>query len=303
MSAATMDAPMAMPLAGLQEGDLLLMMGDGPLSDLIAWASDGVYSHAAIVVDGGELVEASLAGVRRYPLAARMQEQAHFHYIDAYRLRDRRGCAFTPADLGLVGRHAKDMLGAPYAIDQLALLGVVMAVRGKWPAHPLARRLVRIALDRALPAESPGMVCSEVVYRAWAECAATPRGALAPEIVEGARGTAPFPDIDWKALFDEIGPLLGGQSRVDAASGLRGAAAPAADAWLLADGGVHVPDEALEQARQEVLARLDNRALMRSSGVDAALDARPNPRLVSPQDLANSPRAIRLGRLMSRAEG
>lgn len=295
---------MTMRIAGLQEGDLLLMMGDGPLSDLIAWASDGVYSHAAIVADGGELIEASLAGVRRYPLAGRMQEQAHFHYIDAFRLRDRRGDAFTAADLELVRRHAQDMLGAPYAVDQLALLGVVMAVRGKWPAHPLARRLVRIALDHALPAESPGMVCSEVVYRAWAECAATPRGALAPEIVEGARGTAPFPDIDWKALFDEIGPLLGGKSRVDAAAGLRGAmppAATAADAWLLADGAPDVPDEALEQARQEVLARLDNRALMRSSGVDAALDARPNPRLVSPQDLANSPRAIRLGRLMSRA--
>ena len=33
----------------LQPGDILLVMSEGPLSDLIAWASDGAYSHAALV--------------------------------------------------------------------------------------------------------------------------------------------------------------------------------------------------------------------------------------------------------------
>ena len=39
----------------LDTGDILLMLGQGPLSDLIAWASDGPYSHAALVADGGKL--------------------------------------------------------------------------------------------------------------------------------------------------------------------------------------------------------------------------------------------------------
>ena len=61
-----------LPVAELRTGDVLLMMGEGPLSDLIAWASDSIYSHAALVADAGDLVEASTVGVRRYPLATRL---------------------------------------------------------------------------------------------------------------------------------------------------------------------------------------------------------------------------------------
>ena len=88
----------------------------------------------------------------------------------------------------LVRERAERMLGAPYPVDQLALFGVVMAVRGKWPKHPLLRKLVRIALDRALPSESPALVCSEVVYRAWAECDVAPRGRMA-DACHGRLGT------------------------------------------------------------------------------------------------------------------
>ncbi|WP_233348032.1 hypothetical protein [Luteimonas sp. MC1572] len=291
-------------LDALQEGDILLMMGDGPLSDLIAWASDGIYSHAAIVADNGELIEASLRGVRRYPLARRVAEQAHFHCIDAFRMRDGLGRAIDARDRGRVRQHAQGMLGVPYPVNQLALLGVVMAVRGKWPAHPLARKLVRLALDHALPARSPAMVCSEVVYRSWAECDVDPRGRLAPRIVEGERGVAPFPAIDWKVLFDEVGPLLGSQALL-AAGTARGTTASAdADATvLLADDGEDIADAALEQARLQVLAGLDQGVLLRGAGVESLADPRPNPRLVSPQDLANSPGAELLGRLMQRTMG
>lgn len=280
-------------IEALQEGDILLMMGDGPLSELIAWASDGIYSHAAIVVDGGELIEASLGGVRRYPLERRIVEFDHFHFIDAWRTHDGQGAPVAVADCGLVRRHAQDLLGAPYPVDQLALLGVVMAVRGKWPKHALLRKLVWMAMDRALPAESPAMVCSEVVYRAWAECAAEPRGRLAPRIVESERGTAAFPAIDWKRLYEEIGPLLG--LPPPGAQGARGASAET----LLASAD-EVPDELLEQARQRLLAGLDGQLLARTAGTRAA-GHHPNPRLVSPQDLANSPSTTHLGRLMQRA--
>lgn len=299
-----------LPLDALQEGDILLMMGEGPLSDLIAWASDGRYSHAAIVVDGGDLLEASLAGVRRVPLARRVAEYDHYHFIDAYRPHDRRERAYDACARGLVVAHAGGMLGRPYPVDQLALMGVVMAVRGKWPRHPLGRWLARVALDRALPAESPAMVCSEVVYRAWAECAVDPRGAMAPRIVEGPRGDARLPDIDWWALWEEFGPLVKARAPVLPQAGALLAGRGDAGAALAGALG-DLPDAELERARREVLARLgagagaDADVLLRSGaggeahGGAAGLPA-PNPRLVSPQDLANSPSAALLGRLMQR---
>ena len=306
-------ATAAFAAAELQTGDILLMLGEGPLSQLIAWASDGAYSHAAIVADGGDLIEAAASGVRRYPLAQRLADQANYHFIDAFRAHDGAGAPLAPADLHDVLAKAEALLGVPYPVDQLALLGVVMAVRGKWPVHPWARLLVRVALDHALPDGDGRMVCSEVVYRAYAECAAVPAGRLAPEIVVGPRGTAPFPEIDWKALFDEVWPLLrpaGRQAlqaprmqlnalRSDELAGAGGLQAePAADA---------LTDAELEQARQAVLAQ----AAPAASGLlgtgdarlaaDGPADLAPNPRLVSPQDLAISPSVSPLGRLMQRA--
>ena len=285
-----------MSIDALQEGDILLMMGDGPLSELIAWASDGPYSHAAIVVDGGDLLEASFAGVRRSPLAARVQELAHYHFIDAWRPVDAQGGSCSADDRRRVRDQAGTMLGAPYPVDQLALFGAIMAVRGKWPKHPLLRTLVRFALDRALPSESQGMVCSEVVYRAWAECEVSPRGRLALPIVEGTRGDAPFPAIDWQRLYEDIAPLL---LPAPADGRLRGGVP--GDVGSLLDSMEAPDDEALEQARQRVLAGLDVRGGLRSAGRNTAGPAyHPNPRLVSPQDLAGSPGTRLLGRLMER---
>jgi hypothetical protein len=304
-------SPAATPRFGpadLQPGDVLLMMGEGPLSDLIAWASGSRYSHAAIVVDGGDLVEASASGVRRYSLATRLADQANYHWIDALRWHDGGGTALATADAACVLARATALLGIAYPIDQLALFGAIMAVRGRWPVHPLARWLVRIALDRALPDHSDRMVCSEVVYRAYAECAAVPTGRLAPAIVPGPRGSAPFPDVDWEALWQEIGPALRNPPR----TGLR-AAVPAADAGIGFDGvppdleAVGMIDDAeLEAARVAVLGQ--GAALRVAGGPLQAVAAgpvlpRPNPRLVSPQDLAASPSLGMLGRLMQRATG
>src|SRR5690606_21640146 len=135
--------------------------------------------------------------------------------------------------------------------------------------------------------ESPGMVCSEVVYRAWADCAADPRGRLALRIVEGERGTAPFPAIDWQARIDEIGPLLLPRQAAALVAG-RGMAAPVALEELLT-AEAPVGDEELAQARLPVLASLAGGALLRGSDPGLVSDPRPNPRLVSPKDLANSP--------------
>lgn len=299
-----------LPIADLQTGDILLMLGEGPLSELIAWASDGAYSHAAVVADGGDLIEAAASGVRRYPLAQRIGDQANYHFIDAYRMHGDGGGPLDAADLADVLAKAETLLGIPYPVDQLALLGAIMAVRGKWPVHPWARLLVRVALDHALPDSTGGMVCSEVVYRAYAECAAVPAGRLAPEIVVGVRGTAPFPDIDWKALFDEIWPLLrpGGRQSLQAPRNQLNAMKSVEMSGLgEADGSLPaVSDDELELARQAVLAQ--SAPTMANAGADALLrtgagpvDPKPNPRLVSPEDLADSPSVGRLGRLRQRA--
>ena len=293
----------------LETGDVLLMLGQGPLSDLIAWASDGPYSHAAMVADGGDLIEAAASGVRRYPLARRLADQVNYHYIDAFRVQA-EGAPLAADDLGDVLAKAVSMLGIPYPVDQLALLGAVMAVRGKWPVHPLARLLVREALDHAVPDDAGRVVCSEMVYRAYSECAAMPSGRLAPEIVVGERGDAPFPDIDWKALFDEVWPLLRPRRRQALQSSMaRVNALKSGDATgvLAAADSVAVSDAELEQARLAVLARFDvepaavgENALLAGA---APVDRRPNPKLVSPQDLAASPSVVALGRLMQRTGG
>jgi hypothetical protein len=300
------DTAATLAVDDLRTGDVLLMMGEGPLSDLIAWASDSIYSHAAIVADGGDLVEAATAGVRRYPLATRLADQAHYHFIDALRMQGDGVEPLTAADSAEVLAKAVSLLGVPYPVDQLALFGAIMAVRGKWPAEPWARLLVRVALDHALPDTTDRMVCSEVVYRAYAECAALPAGRLAPVIVIGERGTAPFPEIDWKALFDEIWPLLqpGGRERLQTAriqlNAMRGE-----DLQGLHGGAGALPqvsDAELEFARRAVLGTT---GLLAGPG-DLRLDGpgtvvpEPNPRLVSPQDLAASPSLSLLGRLMRR---
>lgn len=300
------------PAARLRTGDVLVMMGEGPLSELIAWASDGIHSHAAIVADDGDLIEAATAGVRRYPLHARLVDLANYRFIDALRFDRGGGQGLEPADATAVLAKAASLLGTPYPVDQLALLGVIMAVRGKWPVHPWGRLLARVALDHALPGNTGRMVCSEVVYRAYAECAATPAGRLAPMIVVGERGTAPFPDIDWKALFDEIWPLLQPEARTRLQPArLRLDALGSVEPGLLGeDPALFAPvsDEELEAARRLVLGQSGlpvargQGAVLPMAGPDTVLPD-PNPRLVSPQDLAASPSLVRLGRLMQRDTG
>ena len=301
-----------LPADALRAGDVLLMMGDGPLSDLIAWASDSIYSHAALVADAGDLIEAATAGVRRYPLATRLGDQAHYHFIDALRMHAPQG-PLDAADGAAVLAKAVAMLGTPYPVDQLALFGAIMAVRGKWPEHAWGRLLVRVALDHALPQDTGRVVCSEVVYRAYAECAALPQGRLAPVIVVGPRGTAPFPDIDWKALFDEIWPLLhpANQARLQPAR-LRLNAMRSGELQTLhaeVDALPQISDAELEAARQAVLGHAGLPGNIGAAAEELRRDGDgtvvpdPNPRLVSPQDLAASPSLSLLGRLMQREAG
>src|SRR5690606_38538407 len=97
MQADTAATP-ALPATELRTGDVLLMMGEGPLADLIAWAGDGGHSHAAVGADGDARIEAAAAGVRRYRLATRLTDQAHYRFIDALRMEGVDAAPLTAPD-------------------------------------------------------------------------------------------------------------------------------------------------------------------------------------------------------------
>ncbi len=296
-------------VSALAPGDVLLMLGKGELSKMIAWCGDSIYSHAAMVADEGDLIEASASGVRRYPLAKRLQDVDEYFFVDAYQPHTREGNAFTTPDRAAVLAHAVSLLSVPYPLDSLATLGVLVAIRGKWPQHWLARMIVREALDRLVGDNPSHMVCSEVVYRALAECSVEPPGRLAPVIVLSGPSHLPFPEVDWKALWDEVWPLL----RPARQQALAGVATRLPTGGLGDAGSVdwQVADADLASRTNAARATLGLPPLSAASFADqgslladAAVEPpgtvlpNPNPKLVMPLDLANSPSNQRLGRLM-----
>lgn len=309
--------PSAFASGGLEAGDILLMMGRSELSALIAWCGDSIYSHAALVADGGDLIEAAASGIRRYPLSRRLLDDGNYAFIDAFRPLANDGAAIGIEDMGQVLRHAQSLLGVPYPVDMLATLGVILAVRGKWPLHPLARIVVREALDHLVRNNPSHMVCSEAVYRCFAECDVVPQGRLAPEIVLQSRGTEPFPDIDWKALWEEVWPLIRPQRRVALAGvdeSLRHVLHAGSDAGPLYEAGAASgPVSDLELSRLALAARselgIGGPMLQQDVRADGAASPAgelpplqpipdPNPKLVSPLDLATTPSHVVLGRVM-----
>jgi hypothetical protein len=303
------DRPLT-PQASLLPGDVLLMLGDGPLSALIAWCGDSIYSHAAVVADNGDLIEAAVSGVRRYAIADRLQDNKNFGFIDGFRTFSHDGQPLVAADRAAIVAHAQSLVGTPYPLDSLATLGVIVALRGKLPQHRLARLLVREALDYLVRDNPSHMVCSELVYRALAECAVQPFGRLAPTIVITPPTHLPFPQIDWVALLEEVGPLLWPKSKLELA--LAAGAASGPDAAFNADSataaGEDIPDQALMQHVDQARAVLGlqpapPRTATDSVGAEMAAagpadDPRPNPKLVTPQDLAATPDHVALGRLL-----
>lgn len=305
MNTTTVSADQLLP------GDVLLMLGDGELSKLIAWCGDSIYSHAAVVADKGDLIEAAASGVRRYSLATRLADVKEYFFVDAFRPLAREGASFTDADRAAVLAHAQSLLGIPYPLDSLATLGVLVAIRQKWPQHWLARIVAREALDHVVKDDPAHMVCSEVVYRALSECSVTPRGRLAPVIVLAAPTYEPFPHVDWKALWDEVWPLIHPQRKAGLAP---------VHAQIQTDSIVNITATAATVSDSELLDRtraarsklgldptstvIDDGAVLHEaapSGAPGTPIPNPNPKLVTPLDLAITPSHNTLGRLMQRS--
>lgn len=273
-----MTTPTPLQTADLVPGDVLLHMGTGELSKLIAWVGDSVYSHAALVIPGNQLIEAAASGVRHAGLAERMRMLQNFHYIDAF--RPLRPTARDSAERAALFAAADVYLGRPYPMTSLLTLGIICAVRNKLPGDASLHAALRMALDLVVRNDDSQVVCSELVYRAFEEAATRPPHGLRLPLTTTPPSPTPLPRIDIAALMLEC---------LDDYSRSRGRAALAESA--AAD--TRDVEDLLAQAR----ARLGVDSVLMSGGAGST----PNPKTVLPADLEYSPGLRKAGRLAMRA--
>ncbi|HEY6942147.1 hypothetical protein [Dokdonella sp.] len=267
-----MDTIKTVQVAELLPGDVLLHMGRGQLSKLIAWVGDSGYSHAAMVIGRGELIEAATKGVRHASLAERTHMGAAFDYVDVF--RPLRPTPRDTADIAALLAAADVYLGRPYPMTSLLTLGIVCAVRNKIPGDERLHEALRMALDLVVQDDPGRVVCSELVYRGYAEAATKPPQALRLPITNRASQSTPLPKIDLVALALEC---LEDYQRANPKGALRATAAQAELPALLA------------QARGTL-----GIGGLQTSGAGASA---PNPKTVLPADLEFSSGLRRLGRL------
>ena len=86
--------------SGLLPGDFGLTLGRSQISKLIAWAGDSLYSHAFLVFDQNQLIEAAPGGVRFVQIAQRMREPSLLLF-DVYRPSNASDCALDEASVRL----------------------------------------------------------------------------------------------------------------------------------------------------------------------------------------------------------
>lgn len=153
--------------------DVLLCRGNGMLSDAIVALDGGSYSHSAFF-DGSGLVQATSRGVVKDDIGILKEET----YVDVFRFIKQHhqiGDAGWPAEPVVKEADQIAVEGHKYAFDHLFLLGLV-AISRRIPMVPFEKKLLRIILDHAinvlfkvLDEGKEPMVCSEVVYRCFAE--------------------------------------------------------------------------------------------------------------------------------------
>ena len=136
----------------IQNGDVLMFIGRGPISRLIRWGSEGLYSHCGVASwEGGELMvfHAVMGGVRH--VRASDCVDRYDGRVDWYTLRDPEADAL---DRDGVLVQARRHLGKPFAIQGMLELAGRMAL-GQYRGGPDARRA------------PPAMFCSWYVARCY----------------------------------------------------------------------------------------------------------------------------------------
>ncbi|MFK3650107.1 hypothetical protein ACI2IY_17000 [Lysobacter enzymogenes] len=263
--------------ARLRTGDVLLLRHRGPLAALTAWFGESRFDHAAVVGRAGYLIETGSGGVIERPLAEcladerLLEAQARRPLVAQRPLQD--------PDRIAVLAHALSLRRPAFSGDPLAALGRAAALRDReLPDSAALRAALREALLHAAADSAGAMSASEFVYRCFAENPAQPRGRLAPSLPAAPPPTLAFPQLDWDALWPQIGAWLRPSRR---------------EALGLADGdalaaGLHADAEELEQALTQARQR---RGLMERGNALLALAGPrlPNPKCVRMRELELSP--------------
>ncbi len=123
--------------AELHSGDILLSTGTAFSSAMIRFGTSSDYSHAALYVGNGELVEAEADGVRNKPLATAMADDT---LVVAYRHR-----ALTAGRCEAIASFARNQIGrsfdhfGTYASARTTKWGWIVLILGQ-PHHTQQRR-------------------------------------------------------------------------------------------------------------------------------------------------------------------
>jgi hypothetical protein len=156
----------------IRRGDVLLFHGDSFISWAIRLFDGTDVNHAAIALDETTLAEAAGRGLRRAPIAGAV---AANKYMVVRRHPDADLASVVATAGGWVDKRA------PYAYQQIVLLGLLAATRSI-PLGGFGRRMLRSILDHAAAALNAfvdrdghrSMICSEFVYRCFAEAPSDP---------------------------------------------------------------------------------------------------------------------------------
>lgn len=141
--------------ADLRAGDVLLSQGRGWFSRLMAWNAECPYSHAALVLGDGTLVEAMPPRIRRRPVAMLGTPRFLPRFVDVWRPVNVDGSELSAAQRARIVATATRWLGWPFAGLKMAWLALQTLLR-----HKLRLR------DWSLPApRDRGLSCTEYVYR------------------------------------------------------------------------------------------------------------------------------------------
>lgn len=257
----------------LRPGDVLLYHGEALLSKLIRLFDGGRYNHAALF-DGASMVEAGGGGVVRRSLGDKERETP---YVHVFRFRTASGIqlgdAALPAGPVLARATHHVQIGERYAFEQIVMLALLATTR-KLPTAllPGIGQIVRAVLESAMDlladivaAGREPMICSELVYRCFAEAG----DAYRPRIL-GA-DLAPFSSA-------HAASILGAQEFDDSETSV-----DTAEVRVLAAA---------------FLARYATAKGQVQPAAWTAADLHANPNFVTPHDLETSPNLEKVGRLV-----
>lgn len=274
--------------ADLLPGDWGLTLGRSEISKLIAWVGDSLYSHAFLVLNPQELIEAAPGGVRVVSIARRMAEPSLLVF-DVYRPGNGQGQRYDAQEVAAIDARARSFLGRGYPIPELLLLGLMAAVRNWLPENDTLRWILRIALEALIRDDPRELVCSELIFRTLREAEVQPRGVLEPSIVNPVRTHAAMPPIDFLALIREIEQLFPKQGTAEGdPRAILHASVHAAylDRGPISDGMLQAGVDAV---RERYAIETPRRGVF--------IVPRPNPKAIFPADLERSPSVRFIGRM------